>query len=61
MDAESAKRIIESKGIIEVLYNGSPVWIQDVNADTARIKFLDSNEERDVMVKELVEADKAAH
>lgn len=56
LDAENARRIIESKDVIDVLYNGSPVWIQDVSSKTAKVKFLDSNEVRDVAVGELVEA-----
>ena len=35
MDVERARQIIESDGVIEVLYQGSPVWIE---------KILDNNQ-----------------
>jgi small acid-soluble spore protein H (minor) len=56
LDAQSARRIIDSKDNIEVLYNGSPVWIQDVNSNTAKVRFLDSDKVQEVAVGELVEA-----
>lgn len=57
LDTERAQRILESKDDIKVLYNGSPVWIQSVNADNAKVMFLNSKQIQDVAVGELVEGD----
>ncbi|MEW6181948.1 MAG: H-type small acid-soluble spore protein [Bacillota bacterium] len=32
MDFDRAQQIVESKGIINVLFNGSPVWIESLDA-----------------------------
>lgn len=41
MDSERAKQIMESKGVIEVLFRGSPVWIESVkDNNTAEVSYL---------------------
>ncbi|MCX7920532.1 MAG: H-type small acid-soluble spore protein [Clostridia bacterium] len=57
MDTESAMEIIGSPSEIRVLYNNDPVWIQGVNGDIARVKFLETGAEGEVPVHDLVEAD----
>lgn len=55
MDNESARRIVESLGVIEVLYNGSPVWIENVKNNNAVVSYLDSKNKAEVPVEELIE------
>ncbi len=43
MDNERARQIVDSLGVIEVLYNGSPVWIENLKENTAEISYIDSN------------------
>lgn len=54
MDAREAMQVINSRDKIEVLYNGSPVWLQSVNASTAKVKFMDSGSEGEVPVNKLI-------
>lgn len=55
MDNESARRIVESLGVIEVLYNGSPVWIENVINNNAVVSYLDSKNRVEVPIEELIE------
>jgi len=57
MDTQSAMQIIKSSNEIKVLYKGSPIWIQGVNGDIARIKSLDTGTESEVPVNSLIKAD----
>lgn len=57
MDIKRAEAIINSKGIIEVTYKDSPVWIESVikhNA-TAHVKLMSDNESMNIPVEDLVE------
>jgi len=56
MDSNRAKQIMESKGVIEVLYQGTPVWIENVLDDnTVQVSNLQTNVKQDVPVNMLVE------
>ncbi|MGC4377021.1 H-type small acid-soluble spore protein [Fictibacillus sp. Mic-4] len=58
MNTARAQQIIESPKEIEVLYNGTPVWLQSVDEakETARVYTADQpDNEMDVPVRELVE------
>lgn len=55
MNNKRAFEIINNKEIKDIYYNDRPVWIQEINNNMARIGFVDSNEERDVYIKELYE------
>ena len=56
MDSKRAKEIMASKDTIEVLYQGSPVWIENVGMDNlAEVKYLESQEKVKVPVYKLVE------
>ncbi|AEV69536.1 H-type small acid-soluble spore protein [Acetivibrio clariflavus] len=56
MDSNRAKQIMESKGVIEVLYQGDPVWIENVLDDnTVQVSNLQTNVKQDVPVNMLVE------
>lgn len=56
MDRSKAEDIINSLGVIEVLYQGSPVWIEELQGYTAQIKYLYDGKRQQVDVAELVEA-----
>ena len=57
MDIKRAEEIINSKGIIEVTYKDSPVWIESVlkDAATAHVKLLSNNQTMDIPVEDLAE------
>ena len=56
MDFQRAKEIFESKGIIEVVYQDKPVWIEAINQDqTAQISFFDSELQTEVPIAHLKE------
>ncbi|AFV10310.1 MAG: Small acid-soluble spore protein [Clostridia bacterium 62_21] len=55
LDSGRAKEIVESLGVVEVLYNGFPVWIERLNGDTAEVRFLETGGRLEVPVTELVE------
>jgi len=58
MNFERARQIMISDETIEVLYEGSPVWIESLNPEnnTARVRPLDGlGSAREVPVTKLVE------
>lgn len=57
LDTQSAMNIVNSPKEIKVLYQGSPVWIQGINGDVAKVKFMGSDREGEVPVNALVKAD----
>ena len=48
--------ILKNKDIKEIYYNDQPVWIQEVHGNKAAVGFVDSNDTKDLYVKELYEA-----
>lgn len=55
MDPEQAQQIVESLGVVEVLYNGAPVWIENVDGEDAEVRYLETGDIIQVPVNELVE------
>lgn len=55
MDSERARQIVESLGVIEVLYNGSPVWIENIKENTAEVSYIDTKNKAEVQVENLIE------
>lgn len=58
MTPERAKEIMESLGVIDVLHNGTSVWIQRVDQDRAEVQYLNNVDRTaiiDVPVDELTE------
>ena len=57
MDTHRAKEILnQTKENIQVLYNGSPVWIEDVNTNnTAEVTDLNNSNKIETPVNKLVE------
>lgn len=58
MDTKKALEIVESKGVINVSYKGSSVWIENINEETheARVKELNTNRNFVVDISELIES-----
>lgn len=62
MDTERAKQIMSAKNNIEVLYQGSPVWIENVTqSNTAEVTYLETHDRVEVPVYKLVEANPVKH
>lgn len=57
MDLNRINNILENKEKIDIYYNDRPVWIQEINSDTAKVGFIDNFEEKDVFIKDLYERD----
>ncbi|MCL6590890.1 MAG: H-type small acid-soluble spore protein [Firmicutes bacterium] len=56
MDYERIKDIIESHGVIEVRYQNSPVWIEQIkDKETAEVTLLDTKERMEAPISELTE------
>lgn len=56
MDTIRAQQIIESDQVIEVLHEGTPVWIEKVmNNSIAQVSNIQTNERKEVPVYMLVE------
>jgi len=58
MDVQRAQQIINSQETIDVLHNGSPVWIEGVTPgkNTAKVRSLHGKETtQEVPVTELIE------
>lgn len=57
MDSNRARQILQSKELIRVLHNDTPVWIDNVmDNDTAEITFIDEHKKGTVAVNLLVES-----
>lgn len=59
MELKRAEEIINSKGIIEVTYKDSPVWIENIIEDgaTAHVRLLSNNQSMNISVEALTEKD----
>lgn len=57
MHIKRAEEIISSKGVIEVTYKNSPVWIESIINDstTAHVKLLSNNQTMDIPIEDLTE------
>lgn len=56
MNIERARQIVESDGVIEVLYQGSPVWIDKILSNNqAQVSDIKTNEVNEVPIYMLVE------
>ncbi len=56
MDSERAKQIIKSTDMIQVLYQGTPVWLENVKENNvAEVMRLDKKDKIEVPVYLLVE------
>jgi H-type small acid-soluble spore protein len=55
MDVKRAHDIVNSLGVVEVLYQGEPIWIEQLHGDQARVEFLDRRQRAQVPIAELFE------
>ena len=53
MNLERINEILNKKQIRDIYYNNRPVWVQEINNDVAKVGFVDNNEEKDVLIKDL--------
>ncbi len=57
MDVKRAHDIFNSLGVIEVLYQGEPIWIEDIYGDQAKIELLHQRKRTEVPVQDLMESE----
>lgn len=57
MENKRAEEIIRSRGVIEVNYNGLPVWLEGVREDRAKVTFIGLNTGTELPVRDLNETD----
>ena len=56
MDIQRAKQILNSREQIEVLYQGTPVWIENVkDNNNVEVSYLDTSNRIEVQVNNLEE------
>ncbi|NLV21681.1 MAG: H-type small acid-soluble spore protein [Syntrophomonadaceae bacterium] len=55
MDNKRANEIFDSLGVIEVFYQGSPVWIEKIDANRVQVQDMRTNQRFEVPVYDLVE------
>lgn len=55
MDGKRAFEIVRNKDICDVYYKNHPVWIQEIENNTAKIGFIDRMEEQEVPLENLYE------
>lgn len=47
--------ILKNKELHDIFYNNRPVWIQELQGNTAKVGFIDNNEEKNVYIEDLYE------
>lgn len=57
MEVNRVQAILSNKEKADIFYEDRPVWIQELNNNTAKIGFIDNFEEKDVFIKDLYERD----
>ena len=55
MNYDRINQILNNDKKFDVFYEDSPVWIQGINEERAKIGFIDNFEEKDVFIKDLYE------
>lgn len=57
MDIKKIIEIVESRGVINVTYNGNPVWIESISKESneVRVKNIKTNEEFMISASKLKE------
>lgn len=57
MNGKRVEEIMQSYGVINVSYNGMPVWIEGVRGDVTEVTLIGTDRRIDVPVSALTEAD----
>ena len=47
--------ILKNKELHDIFYDSRPVWIQEIKGTTAKVGFIDTNEEKYVFIEDLYE------
>lgn len=55
MDADRAREILNSKGVIEVVHNGAPVWIEGLRGSNADVMYIETKKRTEVPLEKLME------
>jgi small acid-soluble spore protein H (minor) len=55
LNTDRAKEIINSKGVIEVLHNGAPVWIEGLRGSNAEVTYIETKKRSEVPLDRLIE------
>lgn len=55
MNTRRAEEILDSLGVIEVFYQGSPVWLEQISGASVQIKDLNTQQRLEVSVNDLFE------
>lgn len=57
MNSQKASEIMRSKGVINVNYDGKPVWLESLNEENVEVTFIGMNQRSIVPISALVVAD----
>lgn len=57
MDSKRVEEIMQSYGVINVSYNGMPIWIEGIRDDVAEVTLIGMERRMDVPISALTEAD----
>ena len=55
MNTKRINEILKNKEKCDVFYEDKPVWIQEVNDNTAKVGFIDGSGDKDVYIEDLYE------
>lgn len=55
MNSTRIHEVLRNKQKVDIFYNERPVWIQEINNNIAKVGFIDSFEEKDVLIDDLYE------
>ncbi len=55
MDSSRVEEIMRSHGVINITYNGVPVWIEGIRGEVAEVSLIDEKKRMDVPVSGLTE------
>lgn len=55
MDTDRAREILNSKGVIEVVHNGQPVWIEGIRGSNADVMYIETKKRTEVPLSRLME------
>jgi small acid-soluble spore protein H (minor) len=57
MESKRVEEIMQSHGVINISYNGMPVWIEGIRGDVAEVSLINMEKSMDVPISALTEAD----
>ena len=57
MNSKRVEEILQSHGVINISYNGMPVWVEGIRGDVAEVTLIDMERRMEVPISALTEAD----